>query len=335
MERELRRSVSLRCNCPVFIRLEQCIGGWIIAGGMFIHNHELVQNIGSSLAEASLRCIPPDLIELGDKLRRAGFTASKINQVLESECRRQGVEVSWNYQDVYNKFAPSGEERLFDATNFTEYLRKRQNDKDLYFDTTTDTDGCIEKVFWVLERGLDLWAEGYESNCVLFDTSYGTNRYFLKIGAFTTVNKYGKTVIIACSLLTNEDQESFEWLFKEFFRTTPNVMFTDGDPGMANAICLVLPRTTHLLCTFHISKNITTHIKPLFSGQGHDLKAKWTKFMKEWWKICKKQDSLSCVQFDSEWEGLLSLIQNRADSVNTGIYEAKNRWLKSLYNRKE
>ena len=112
-------------------------------------------------------------------------------------------------------------------------------------------------------------------------------------------------------------------------------MFTDGDPGMANAICLVLPRTTHLLCTFHISKNITTHIKPLFSGQGHDLKAKWTKFIKEWWKICKKQDSLSCVQFDSEWEGLLSLIQNRADSVNTGIYEAKNRWLKSLYNRKE
>ena len=74
---------------------------------MFNHNHELVQNIGSSLAEASLGCIPPDLIELGDKLRRAGFTAPKINQVLESECHRQGVEVSWNYQDVYNKFAPS------------------------------------------------------------------------------------------------------------------------------------------------------------------------------------------------------------------------------------
>ena len=48
----------------------------------------------------------------------------------------------------------------------------------------------------------------------------------------------------------------------------------------------------------------------LFSGQGHNLKAKWTKFMKEWWKICKKQDSLSCIQFDSEWEGLLSLIKN-------------------------
>ena len=264
---ELRRSVSLRCNCPVFIRLEQCIGGWIIVGGMFIHNHELVQNIGSSLAEASLRCIPPDLIELGDKLRRAGFTASKINQVLESECRRQGVEVSWNYQDVYNKFAPSGEERLFDATNFTEYSRKRQNDKDLYFDTTTDTDGCLEKVFWVLEGGLDLWAEGYESNCVLFDTSYGTNRYFLKIGAFTTVNKYGKTVIIACSLLTNEDQESFEWLFKEFlkvFRTTPNVMFTDGDPGMANAICLVLPRTTIYYARFTFLK-ISRHTSNLYS----------------------------------------------------------------------
>ena len=81
--------------------------------------------------------------------------------------------------------------------------------------------------------------------------------------------------------------------FIKVFRTAPNVIFSDGDPGITNAICLVFTRTTHLLCTFHITKNMTTHIKPLFSGQGDDLKAKWTKFIKEWWKICKKQDSLS------------------------------------------
>ena len=83
--------------------------------------------------------------------------------------------------------------------------------------------------------------------------------YFLKIGAFTTVNKHGNTVTIACSLLTNEDQESFQWLFGEFlkdFTLPPKVMFTEGDPGMANAISLVFPSTTHLLYTFHISKNI-------------------------------------------------------------------------------
>ena len=246
-----RKSISLQCNCPFCIHIEQCAEGWVIAGGRFDHNHELVQDIGSSLAEAGLRCIPKKLVEFGDTLKHAGFTASKINQALESEARRQGLDVTWSYQDIYNKFALSGEEKILDATNFYEYLREQQLDRDLYFRTTTDSDGCLGKAFWVLEGGI--WAESFECKCILFDTSYGTNRYFLKIGAFTTANKHGNTVIIACSLLTNEDQESFQWLFGEFlkgFHTAPKGIFTDGDPGMANAISLVFPITTTFFAHF-------------------------------------------------------------------------------------
>ena len=87
----------------ICICIEQCAEGWVIAGGRFNHNHELAQDIGSSLAEAAHCCIPKMLVELGDTLKHAGLTASKINQALESEARRQGLhrcylELSGNLQ---------------------------------------------------------------------------------------------------------------------------------------------------------------------------------------------------------------------------------------------
>ena len=79
------------------------------------------------------------------------------------------LAVTWTYQDVYNKFAPSPEENL-------------------YYNATTDADGCLEKVFWVLKGALGLWAENEECNPIIYDTSHRTNKYTLKFSGFTTVD---------------------------------------------------------------------------------------------------------------------------------------------------
>ena len=79
---------------------------------------------------------------------------------------------------------------------------------------------------------------------------------------------HGRTVILANSLLSNETESASDWVLREFlkaFHTPPKVLFTDGDPTMAAAIRDALPNTFHLLCTYHLSKNLYTHIKPVFS----------------------------------------------------------------------
>ena len=212
---EGRYTSSFKCNCPFFACIEECSDGWVIARGNFQHNHALHQTTGSSLAEAPLRSIPMELLKLGETLKSAGFSASKISQALESEAYRLELPVSWTYQDVYNSFSPSTEKRSFDTTNFIEYLRKRNVHNDLYYSATTDPDGCLDKVFWEMKNGLERWAEDRENNPAFFDTSHGTNKYCLKFGALTTVDMHGRTVILASSLLSNETESSFDWVFRE------------------------------------------------------------------------------------------------------------------------
>ena len=126
--------------------LEECIG-WTVVTGNFAHNHDLVGSHSASLAESSLRQIPFEFNILGFELKRAGLTASKINQVFISKAHEKHPPITWTYQDVYNKFQPSVEERGFDATNFVSYLQEQLSTKGLYFAIQTVEDSSMSKVF--------------------------------------------------------------------------------------------------------------------------------------------------------------------------------------------
>ena len=134
---EGRYNTSFKCNCPFFACIEECSDGWIVARGNFQHIDAVHQTTGSSLTEAPLRSIPTELQKLGETLKYAGFSASKISQALESEAYRLELPVSWTYQDIYNSFSPSIEKKSFDTSNFIEYLRKRNVNNSLYYSATT------------------------------------------------------------------------------------------------------------------------------------------------------------------------------------------------------
>ena len=80
------------------------------------------------------------------------------------------------------------------------------------------------KFFWLLTESLECWAQLNGKNPLLFDTSHATNRYALKFAAGTTIDKHGKSQILACSLITSETIKSFVWTFTKFseaFRQYP------------------------------------------------------------------------------------------------------------------
>ena len=333
---EKRNTISSKCDCPFSIRIEECFDGWTIRAGRFEHNHDLTTTVGSCLADASLRYIPKELQDLGLKLHRAGLSVSKISQTLQSEALYNNSPVTWTYQDIYNKFAPSPEYRCLDATNFITFLKQRNSEEDLYYNATTDSDGCLDKVFWVLKGALGLWIENEECNPIIYDTSHGTNKYGLKFAGFTSIDSNGQTVILACSLLTSETEDSFAWTFSEFlmvFKRPPIAIFTDGDGAMAAALRTVWPLTTHLLCTYHLQKNLYVHIKPLFTYSAN--KDVWRTFLKHWWGICKKQDIDSCSEFDTEWNELIDITDICRTSDNEKTFNDAKSWLQTLHSRRK
>jgi transposase-like protein len=43
----------------------------------------------------------------------------------------------------------------------------------------------------------------------------------------------------------------------------PKVIVTDGDAALMNAVATVFPDSAHLVCYFHVKKNMTQTMKPL------------------------------------------------------------------------
>ena len=175
------------------------------------------------------------------------------------------------------------------------------------FFVNVDAAGCLDRCFIQLDGSVEEWALGGSSNVLLFDPTHGTNRHRLKLAAFVTVSASGQTVILAICILAHEDAETFEWLFTCFhkvFRVPPACFFTDGDVAMEQAFKKMKAGfwalTLHMLCVYHLSKNVFQHLHPLFSDP-----VAWRTLFTLFWRIAKNSDS--SYQGEAVEDGCLQL----------------------------
>lgn len=73
-------------------------------------------------------------------------------------------------------------------------------------------DGRLRNVFWADARSRAI----YESfgNAVTFDTTYLTNKYDMHFAALVGVNYHKNLILLGCGLLSNQDIQTFMWLFE-------------------------------------------------------------------------------------------------------------------------
>ena len=84
----------------------------------------------------------------------------------------------------------------------------------------------------------------------IYDTKHGLTRYGFKIVSYSTVDKNGKTKMIAVDAHCVDNDECLCWGFnvdKNFF---PCIVFTDSDPAMKAAIAKEWPDTTHFFVSY-------------------------------------------------------------------------------------
>ena len=94
-----------------------------------------------------------------------------------------------------------------------------------------------------LKEGKENWKQSVGA-VLLYDTKHGTNRHGLKLGCFVTIDKRGKTCILAGSFVWSEDEASFTGAYTRFleaFQSHLMMLFTDSDMAMAAATKAVWP----------------------------------------------------------------------------------------------
>ncbi|XP_074303076.1 protein FAR1-RELATED SEQUENCE 5-like [Silene latifolia] len=88
--------------------------------------------------------------------------------------------------------------------------------------------------------------------------------YNLICGAFVGINNHWSNVMFGCAFLSDEQEESFRWLFNVFNEAMgddvrPVSIFTDQDKAMTNAVEAIYPESRHRLCQWHIQQNAISH----------------------------------------------------------------------------
>ena len=334
-----RLTFTKKTNCPWALWVEEIAEGWIVHhmsakaiaeyDGNGFHNHKLTRGLAESNANARNRSIPSDLTKNAELLIKSGLTVAKTFAALVKSCRDEGREVTFNKKDLSNAFVECSNDKILDSTNLFQHLREREKlDATLKFQVHCDEDGTLDRVFFVLQGGTALWS-ALTTKIILLDTKHGTNRFGLKLGCFVALDSNGVTRVLAACFLLHQDGDSFKWTFSEFtkaFGCHPNVVFTDGDIAMAEAM-VSWPGTTHLYCTFHIWKNFFTNIHPLFVNKS----AEWRVVAKKWWALCKDSDVACVDEFPEKWKELTQYILTHANNVEK--VREKHGWLQNLGKR--
>ncbi|MCI40449.1 protein FAR1-RELATED SEQUENCE 5-like, partial [Trifolium medium] len=87
------------------------------------------------------------------------------------------------------------------------------------------------------------------------------NKYRLPLFEIVGSTSTGKTYSVAFAFLTKEKEDNFVWALPSFrgilrCQDDMKVIVTNRDQTLMNAVNIVFPKCTPLLCRYHILKNI-------------------------------------------------------------------------------
>ncbi|KAL4275530.1 hypothetical protein AHAS_Ahas20G0116400 [Arachis hypogaea] len=89
-------------------------------------------------------------------------------------------------------------------------------------------------------------------------------KHGLPFASFVGVNHHGKSTLLGCALLENEEISSYEWVFTQWVTcmgTAPQCIIIDQCRSMYGAIRKALPNTHHRWCIWHIMKKFSQKLR--------------------------------------------------------------------------
>ena len=109
------------------------------------------------------------------------------------------------------------------------FARMQEKDDRFYYVMDLDVKCRLRNVFWANARSRTTYE--YFGDVISFDTTYLTNTHKMPFAPFVGVNHYGQSILLGCGLLSNEDINTFIWLFESWLkcmsRRAPNAIITD------------------------------------------------------------------------------------------------------------
>jgi hypothetical protein len=183
---------------------------------------------------------------------------------------------------IYNERAAAKRASLNGRTTI-EALMHELRDKGYRYEYQCDEENSISHLFFAHRLSLQL-CQLY-SAVILMDCTYKTNKYKMPLLHVVGMTPFNTTFSICFVFLKEEKESDYVWTLQQVYRpysdeNLPETIVTDRELALLNALRLLFPNSTNLLCAWHINKNVTAKCKPKFESRED-----WEGFLSMWVQV--------------------------------------------------
>lgn len=191
-------------------------------------------------------------------------------------------------RDLHNQRAKIRRQELAKATPIQHLLQDLQTLDSWFIAHQLDGNGQLKQLFFAFEPSLDLLK--MYPDVLFIDYTYKTNKYNMPLCIFNGVSASNKSFYIGFAFLRHEDKDSHPWILsrvQELFTRVgkeegPKVVLTDKEDALIAGLGEVMPATYHILCVWHINKNILARATKFFP-RPEEIQP----WMDLWYKVCQ------------------------------------------------
>ena len=302
--RKRKGSTSRALQCPF-----SCVGKLLSTGEWKLtvrtarHNHEAFQ--AASHVIHRKRQIDDDIRRTIQHQSQAG---SRPAQVINS-LQLHRPNIMCTAQDIYNIKQNIKRQKLGCLTPIQALIQHLDSSDSWGYAYAIDQSNHVTHLYCIHEESRRL-IKRYPNSLVL-DCTYKTNRYKMPLLNVLGTTGTNKSFYACFAFLEGETTQDYVWVLEKISAVftsldlpPPPVLTTDMEPAVIAAIAEVFPppQTRHLLCQWHMNKNILANCRPDFeSKEGYE------EFFSAWqrciWSKSEAEFGANWLAFEAAYRG--------------------------------
>lgn len=296
---------------------------WVLEVENPSHNHPGTKQVGHA-AHRAVAMTP----EVRDQIRKqtlAGDTPAQIITSLHLDCDED--DPIFIAQDIHNARARMKRVSLGPLTPTQALLQWLHKRGDWYVKYLKDQKERVTHLFFSRTSCHKILKSNWE--VLIMDCTYKTNKYKIPLLVITGTTALNTSFYVAFCFLEKEEREDYTWALQQYremciFLDVPDpiVNITDREAALILAHYEVFPQTRHILCIWHINKDVLANCKAKFGA-----KEDWEEFQVAWQAVVYAH---TVADFALAWD----VLQDKYDEYDYTICAYLQRHWIDPYKRK-
>ncbi|XP_045830917.1 protein FAR1-RELATED SEQUENCE 5-like [Trifolium pratense] len=271
--RKSEQKMTLKCGCPFKLKSYLLSSGqWSLNVVNDEHKHEMTGDFqGHKYAQRLL----PEEKEL---VRELTENMALPRNIMTTQKKRR-PQTATTMKHIYNIRCRMNMAIRGSRTKMQHLMKCMTEGKYLYNHRVIPGTETMSDIFWAHLDSVKIF--NTFPTVVMMDSTYKTNKYRLPLFEIVGSTSTGRTYPVGFAFLSQEKEDKFVWALQSIrgmllCQDDMKVIVTDRDQALINAVNIVFPKCTPLICRYHIQMNIKANfIKKAKLGRKLRIRTVW------------------------------------------------------------